>query len=299
MKILTRFLWRRKWTLIGLLFFGCMWYTYRIWELRLGDERLLEVLAGNSYGYEPSVSYLADGDRQVRYVEVGQDSLPLIVFVHGAPASSAFWLDLLRDSLLLSRAKLLAVDRPGYGYSDFGRTLISVREQARLIAEVIREKRERHEQIVVHGSSYGGTVSARIAMDYPELVDGLLLQSASLAPGEEKTYDISYVTNHWSLKWLVPPTLRNANEEKLSHRGQLQQMVDRWDRIRSGVVILHGTADRLIYPGNAYFAAQRLVNASCLDFRMYSGRGHDLLWTKTQELKEALLKLIAFGKENQ
>lgn len=287
-----------RWLWISFLLAGCIWYTCDIWELRMSDREIRTTLAKNPLGYTAEISYFSEMGRDVRYVEIGQDSLPLIVFVHGAPSSSSFWVDLLKDSLLLSRAKLLAVDRPGYGYSNFGQTMISVEEQARLISKVIRKKREQHCEIVVHGSSYGGTVAARIAMDYPELVDGLLLQSASMAPGAEKTYDISHVVRHRPLIWLVPPAIRNANREKLSHRLQLQKMADRWHRIRSGVIIMHGDADRLIYPDNAIYAAKRLVNAACLDFQMFPGRRHDLLWTKTQELKASLVKLLLFVREH-
>lgn len=294
MKTAIHILSRRKWLILAVLALGSLWYTYHISEMRISDAELVAQLERNAYSYIPKVSYLEQGKRKIRYVEVGNDSLPLIVFIHGAPSSSAFWLDFLRDSSLLSEAKLMAVDRPGYGYSNFGKSLISVKEQARLIANVIKTKRHKHKNIILHGSSYGGTVAARIAMDFPDLADGLLLQSASMAPGEEKTYSISYPTSHWSLKWLIPATLRVANAEKLSHKSQLTSMAEHWDKIKSAVIIMHGDADQLIYPPNAIYAAQRLKNASCLDLQMYPGRGHDLLWNKTQELKDALSQLIWF-----
>lgn len=276
---------------------GFLFYTYSFLEMRIADANFRVMLDENPYGYKTDICYYTVGKRKVRYLEIGADSLPLIVFIHGAPSSSSFWETFLKDSLLLSRAKLMAIDRPGYGYSDFGLPEISVKNQAAIIAELLKEKRLHHDKIVLHGSSYGGTVTARIAMDYPDLVDGMLLQSASVKPGAEKTYWISYPTNHWALRWLVPAPLRVANDEKLSHKIQLDSMANLWHRIRSAAIILHGDSDGLIYPQNAYFAKERLVNAASLEVKMIQGRGHDLLWTRRELLVESLLKLLHPGRK--
>lgn len=288
---------RKKRTYLSLALVGFLFYAYDFLEFRLTDTTFVERLAENPYGYTATVERLEVEGHPLRYIEIGDDRLPLIVFIHGAPSSSAFWQTMLRDSLLLQHAKLLAVDRPGYGYSNFGRPLTSVKQQAALIASILREKRDQHDQIILHGSSYGGTVSARLAMDYPDLIDGVLLQSASLAPGEEKTYLFTHITSKWPLNWLIPRTLHVANHEKLSHKDQLEKMAPLWDQVKSAITILHGTDDQLIYPVNAFFAKERLVNASFLEFQMLKGRGHDLLWNKHDLLIESLLKLIHVTKD--
>jgi len=280
-----------------LLLIGIFIFTFDFLKMRMSNEALFQHLKSNPFGYEAKINYHIEDNAQIRYVEIGSDSLPLVVFVHGAPSSSAFWRDFLVDSTLLSNAKLLAVDRPGYGYSNFGRPETSVQRQAELISKVIRSKRKQHQQIIVHGSSYGGTLCARLAMDYPELVDGMLLQSASVAPGKEKTYSISYWTSHWTLSWAVPGALHVANNEKLSHERELNHMQPLWDNIKSATIVLHGLADSLIYPENALFAKEKLVNASFLDVQMLKDRGHDLLWTQPNLLKISILRLIDITKQ--
>ena len=283
---------RRKRFLAALLLLGGFLFIHKSLELRLSDGDLMEALAENPFGLEPRIEYLEQGYRKIRYVEIGHDSLPLIVFIHGAPSSSNFWQSMMTDTALLKEAKLLAVDRPGYGYSGFGKPEVSVEKQAALIATVLETKKQQHQTIIAHGSSYGGTVVARLAMDYPELLNGMLLQSASLAPGEEKTYWISYPTSHWLLRWLMPPTINVANAEKLNHRPQLEKMAQLWDKIKAKTIIMHGTIDELIYPENAYFARNKLTNAQLIDFRLFEGRGHDLLWNKRDELVKGLQKLL-------
>jgi pimeloyl-ACP methyl ester carboxylesterase len=274
-------------------------YAYDFMEMRISTDTFQEILAENPLGYEADFNYHESGGRRLRYLEIGSDSLPLVVFIHGAPSSSAFWKSFLRDSSLLSKAKLLAVDRPGYGYSGYGKPEISVKKQAALIADIIKEKRGRHPSVILHGSSYGGTVAARIAMDFPALVDGLLLQSAALEPGQEKTYQFSHVTENWLLRWLLPGSIHVANAEKLSHRAQLDSMANLWSRIRSAAIVLHGDADGLIYPSNAQYAQQKLTNAVYLEVQMLEGRKHDLLWYQRELLLNSLSKLIQISARGQ
>ena len=283
---------RRKRFYFSLAFIGLLVFAYDFLGMRQNDFALRQHLQRNPFDYEVTIGVHKDSARKIRYAEIGDASKPLIVFIHGAPSSISFWETMLTDSVLLSNAKLMAVDRPGYGYSDYGKPETSIREQARLIAEVIRQKRAEHEEIIIHGSSYGGTVAARIAMDYPNLIDGLLLQSASLAPGEEETYSISYFTHHWLVRWLIPGALRVANYEKLSHQEQLEKMRPLWKNVVSPAIILQGNADKLIYPSNASYAFKRLVNAKSKEMLIADGSGHDLLWTRRNLLVASLMKLL-------
>ena len=287
---------RRKRCYFSIALLGFLAVGYEFAEDRLSDRQLITSLSNNPYGFVAKVKHFIQSDRPMRYVEIGKDDRPLIVFIHGAPSSSAFWLSLLRDSLLLRKAKLLAVDRPGYGYSGYGKPEVSVKKQAALIATILKEKRKTHRKIIVDGSSYGGTVTSRLAMDYPELVDGILLQSASTEPGAETTYWISYPTSHWSLKWLIPGSIQVANSEKLSHKTQLEAMTKGWERIRSACILLHGEDDTLIDPSNLAYARERLRNARVLESRLFAGSKHDLLWTQRQALVQSLLKLVDLAK---
>lgn len=283
---------RRKRFYAFLVVAALLAFFYHFSEMRLSDATLKQVLSDNPFGYKAEIGYYEENGRRLRYLEIGRDSLPLIVFIHGAPSSISFWKGMLKDSNLLSRARLMAVDRPGYGHSDYGRPETSVEKQAGLIGNLLRTVARSHPSIILHGSSYGGTVAARLAMDFPDLVDGVLLQSASVMPGEEKTYWISYPTHHWAMRWLVPGSLRVANAEKLSHRAQLEAMAPLWQRVRAATIILHGTADQLIYPENACYAEERLTNAAYLESFMVEDSGHDLLWTGRELLHQSLLKLL-------
>jgi len=95
----------------------------------------------------------------------------------------------------------------------------------------------------------------------------------------------------------VPAPIRVANAEKLSHRQQLEKMAPLWEHIRSAAIILHGTADNLIYPDNAEYARERLKNALYLEVQLVKDKGHDLLWTGRQLLINSLVKLIRINQD--
>lgn len=277
-----------------LAFFGYALYRFQPFiQNQWDDAKLTAAIAKGNYG-EATFGYLEGPSRKIRYVQLGEDAKkPMLVFIHGSPSSSAFWFNLLRDSVLRSEANLLAIDRPGYGGSGLGVPMISVAEQAKNVAAIIRNRQVVPDQpVILHGSSYGGTVSARVAMDYPAMVDGLLLQSASTAPKEEYTYWATHPTSHWSLSWLLPSSLQTANYEKLSHQEQLENMSGGWENIDATTVILHGTKDWLIYPPNAYYSCDQLVNAKEVVHHMVEGKEHDLITSAPKLLKRYLYRLV-------
>src|ERR1700758_4782917 len=62
-------------------------------------------------------------DRHLHYVTVGDDSLATIVFVHGSPGGWNDFKYYLKDNTLRKKFRLVSIDRPGFGYSDYGHAL--------------------------------------------------------------------------------------------------------------------------------------------------------------------------------
>jgi pimeloyl-ACP methyl ester carboxylesterase len=70
--------------------------------------------------------------RTLYYAAIGEDHLPAILFVHGAPASMTIYKDFFADVELLKRFCMYAVDRAGFGVTD-GRAEPSIKKQAEMI----------------------------------------------------------------------------------------------------------------------------------------------------------------------
>ena len=108
-------------------------------------------------------------NRNIHYVHVGSDTLPLVVFMHGSPGSANAFEDYLADTSLTNHVQLISIDRPGYGYSDFGKAAKSLDQQSRLLKPIL-EKHAASKTILV-GHSLGAPLIVRMAMDFPTLMD--------------------------------------------------------------------------------------------------------------------------------
>ena len=74
------------------------------------------------------------GDRIINYAIVESGDKPLVIFLHGAPGSLSAFIDYLKNKELQKSVNMIAVDRPGYGYSNFGKEETSLQAQAFYIA---------------------------------------------------------------------------------------------------------------------------------------------------------------------
>ncbi len=119
-----------------------------------------------------------DGVR-LHYVDRGEGQPVVLLHGNGAMAKE---LDLSGVLDLASKKyRVIAFDRPGYGYSERPRkTTWSPVEQARLLSRALR--RLGIEQAVVVGHSWGAMVAVAMALEHPAYVSSLLLLSGYYYP---------------------------------------------------------------------------------------------------------------------
>lgn len=233
-----------------------------------------------------------DNGRTIGYMRMMRsDTLPTIFFLHGSPSDLNVYRTYYEDTSLVKWANIIAADRPGYGLSEAGKPEISVRKQAKLMWKIL-EKEGYPSPLYILGSSYGGTVAARMAMMKPDKLDGLVLVSASLAPGMETTYDISYLFRYRLFRKLLPSKINVANDEKLAHFESLEEMAREWSEIRAPVILFQGTKDRLIYPENIDFARNQLVNAGYVEYHLLENERHFLQIKYKNLILKRLRKMI-------
>ncbi len=229
--------------------------------------------------------------RQMHYPEIGADTLPLVVFVHGSPGSWDAFIDFFKDSVLYRQAHLIAVDRPGYGKSEYGTPELSLKEQAALLAPVLAQSPSWKKPVLV-GHSLGGPVVVRMAMDYPGQVGGLLLVAPSIDPQLEKKEWYRPVGNWGLVRKLLPTELDVSNQEILPLKAELEKMLPLWKTIRVPVTVIQGDADVLVPPANAAFAQHMLV-AAPVEMVMLPGVNHFIPWSNPQEIQQAIFKHLS------
>ena len=262
----------------------------RLVQFRMDDKEILAWFRNQNL--VPKIGYFKAVGRTVRYMQVGDNPDATVLFIHGAPSSMSYWKSYLSDSVLLSRATLYAVDRPGYGYSGLADPLPDIAKQAAAIKLIIDSLHKAHRPIIVVGVSYGGPIASRLVMDNPDLVDGLVLVAPPLGPGREKIFWFTYPVENPLVHWVVPRMLQTANTEKIHHREELTKMLPLWDRIHVPVIYLQGQEDELVDTSNESFAREHLKNVPSLDIRMIPGRGHLIAFAEKDRIEKAILELL-------
>ncbi len=280
---------KRMWLLF--LFIIYLFAIQMEWaKFRYNPEKLAQSIFEKTQ-IKPSIQQKEFEGKSIQYLQVGQNAdAPVIVFVHGSPGSLNDYKFYLSDSALSKNATLISIDRLGFGYSDFGKAESSLSCQAKAIAEVLKPFQQN--KIILVGHSFGGPAIAKTAMDFPELVDAVLLIAPSISPELEPSNGWRKILNWKIFQWLGPPALVVCNQEIIPLREELELMLEEWKNITVPVTIIQGENDKLVPKENAYFAKKMLVNSSSFDMKMIENSNHFILWSKPPLIKEAILDLL-------
>jgi pimeloyl-ACP methyl ester carboxylesterase len=256
-------------------------------QFRMSKSEIDEFFRNKMYAGVEHSYYV--GRQKINYLMAGNDSLPLVVFVHGSPGSLSAFIDFMDDTVLLEKTRMVSVDRPGFGASNFGYAEPSLEKQSAELKPIL-EKHKNGKPVYLVGHSLGGPLIARMAIDYPELVDGLIFVAGSVDPELEP--------NEWFrgplatpfLKWMLPRSLRASNDEIYQLKPQLEAMVPLWSQITCKSIFIQGDQDELVPKENVDFAKKMMVNAP-LEVVMYPGMNHFVPWTHPFLIENAILYL--------
>jgi pimeloyl-ACP methyl ester carboxylesterase len=229
--------------------------------------------------------------KEIHYVTSGDKSKPVVLFVHGSPGSLSAFIRYLADSTLLPNAFLITTDRPGFGYSNFGVGEPSLEKQAKILQPLlVKYKKDR--PLILVGHSLGGPLIAKMSMEYPNLIDGLIIVAGSIDPNLEpnETWFRAPLATPF-LSWILPGSFRASNDEIYQLKPQLQEMIPYWKNITCPVIVIQGTADELVPYANADFAKKMLVNAPT-EFVIKDGMNHFVPWSDPELIRGSILKMI-------
>lgn len=211
-----------------------------------------------------------------------------IFFVHGAPGASDNYYQYLRDSALLRKANLYSIDRPGYGFSNFGKAEKSIKKQTEVVAEIIDLLPEQN--VIVLGHSYGGPIAAYASLLSPK-VKSVLMLAPAIDPENEKVFWIAKFAKWKLTKWMVPGAMGVAGDEKFSHVAELEKLQDVWKEVKVPVIHMHGTKDILVPFANLDFSV-REFKPQYLDTIVLENEDHFLPWKRYSLVKKELLKMV-------
>ena len=227
--------------------------------------------------------------RHIHYVLTGNDSLPTLFFVHGTPGSWDAFEDYLKDRDLLQRFRMVSIDRPGFGYSDYGQPEHLTR-QSELISPLFAVLNN-HRPMFIAGHSLGGPMVIKLAADNPTVFSGIVILSGSIDPDEEAPEKWRPVLFMTPLTYFVPGAMRPSNQELWYLKKDLVDLKVDFQKIKCPVYFIHGASDTWVPPANVDYGRKMLVNSSHIEEKLLPGANHFIPWTRFEEIKQVLLKL--------
>lgn len=230
----------------------------------------------------------------LHYAQTGNDSLPSIVFVHGTPGSWSAFQNYLMDSALLRKYRLISIDRPGFGHSDFGNAM-NLSQQSVVISSLLKQIQNRQPVFLV-GHSLGGPMVCRLAIDNPGMISALVILAGSQDPAAEKPEKWRPVIFKTPLNYLIPGSWRPSNEELWYLKKDLVALKPELSKITCPVYLLHGTKDILVPFSNVAYTDKMLTGTSKKEIIIFEDEAakienHFLPSIRFAEIKALLLNL--------
>lgn len=282
---LLRFL-RRYWGRLLLLLL--LVWVYTGFRFRTPDREA--IASFKAEGVALKTGYFARHGKQLHYAQVGDDTrLPLLVFIHGTPGSWADFKAIMKDGSLRARYRMVSVDRPGFGFSDFGEAL-PMQEQVVLLAALLEELRQ-GQSVYLAGHSLGGPVAAWLAAEYPQWVQAICIIAGSLSPAHEPAETWRYYLQPFPLRYLLPGAFRPSNEELVFFKKDVVQLAGKLRRIACPVWIVHATDDMFVPVENVAFMKNEMRLAPYIRDTILPDGNHFLPFNRVPLVCRLLLEM--------
>lgn len=283
-----RKLWKRKrvkgTVIMVLVYLALTQVASSCLQFRMSRQEVMEDFAEEQQ--QPEIYDIVVEGQAIRYATIGDPEKPMVFFVHGSPGSWTAYIDFMKDSLLLQKAFLVSVDRPGFGHSNFGHGEPELEAQSAVLLAVMEHIAPQARPILV-GHSMGGPVIARMAIDSPEAMSALVFVAASVDPVLEPATWYRHVMKWPVVRNVIPRSFRASNTELLPLKGELEEMLPYWEQITVPATVIQGTEDSLVPAGNADFLEEKLQGVP-LRVRMLEGVNHFIPWSHPEEIREAI-----------
>ena len=275
--------------LIGFLILIAVWLVFAqcSMEFRLSDREAKEKFSKT--GVTLVTETIKVDGFGMHYAKTGSDTLPTLFFVHGSPGGWNAFERYMRDQDLLGKYRMISVDRPGFGYSQFGDAR-NLDEQSKLISPVAKLFQNGKSMFAV-GHSLGGPMIVKLQVDNENLFAGLVLLAASNDPNEEKPERWRYVLQNTPLNFFLPGAFRPSNEELIYLKSDLKYLDKEWEKVTCPVWIIHGDKDTFVPVGNVEYTRKKLTKAKSIEIKNLPGAGHFIPWEQYEYIKEVLMQL--------
>lgn len=226
----------------------------------------------------------------LHYVKTGADSLPTLFFIHGSPGSWDAFKGYMMDSALFRHFRIISIDRPGFGYSNFG-SAYRLETQAQMINKII-QKEKNNKPLHLVGHSIGGPVIIQLAQDDPGQFASLTILAGSISPKDEPKEYWRYLFTYSPLKFLMPGAFRPSNDEIVYFKKDLYRIDKGYGLLNMPVTFIHGDKDKFVTVKNVEYGKEKLKHNPRVKVIIIPGAGHFIPWEHFNTFKQHLLGLV-------
>jgi pimeloyl-ACP methyl ester carboxylesterase len=239
---------------------------------------------------------LVSGTFSLHYVDSDAIGKPTVVFIHGTPGSWRSMRRVMADPRLQQAARLIAIDRPGWGASqlqDGQRSVPDFDTQSDLIQPLLQQLKEQSDgqALLLVGHSYGGSLAAYIAYRYPNLVDGVFMAASAIDPELGKPRWYNRAASTWLVARFLRAPLLKANDEIWGVSPALERLLPWWAKADIPMTFLQGDEDELVDPRNFNFA-QSVLSAEDSTVIQLVNQGHLLQIQRSELMADLSLRLL-------
>ena len=273
--------------IIGLFLLVWLIFAQSCMKFRISDNEAKEKFSGS--GVELTTATTEIDGFTMHYAKTGNDSFPTLFFVHGSPGSWNAFERYMQDKDLLGKFRMISIDRPGFGYSNFNKAK-DLDEQSELITPLIKQFQNGKPMFAV-GHSLGGPMIVKLQMDNPGIFTGLVLLAGSVDPDAEKPEKWRPVLYKTPLNYFLPGAFRPSNKELWYLKKDLKELDKHWDKITCPVWIVHGDKDTFVPVSNVDYARKKLSTNQNVTVKILTGARHFIPWEQYEDIKAVLLNL--------
>jgi pimeloyl-ACP methyl ester carboxylesterase len=273
--------------IFGIVLIAWLVFAQSCVQFRISDSEAIKEFA--THGVTLFAENVVVDGFNMHYTKTGNDTFPTLLFVHGSPGSWNAFTRYMVDSALLTQYRMISVDRPGFGDSEFGNAK-NLQEQSDLISPLMQLWKNNKPAYVI-GHSLGGPMAVKLAADNPDYFSGIILLAGSVDPAEEKPEKWRPVLYKTPLKFLVPGAFRPSNKELWFLKKDLKLLKEDFTKVNCPVWIIHGDKDNMVPVGNAAYAKQMLTHSAHVETKILPGASHFIPWDHYKDIKEVLMHL--------
>ncbi|MFT3909984.1 MAG: alpha/beta hydrolase [Ferruginibacter sp.] len=227
--------------------------------------------------------------RHLHYAVCGSDSLPTLVIIHGSPGSWMNYMKFMWDSAMRTKFRIVAIDRPGFGYSDFGKAM-HLQEQCKIILPVL-QKLKSNKPMFLAGHSLGGPIVVKLAADDPSLFQTIVIIAGALDIKQEAKETWRHIMSVRPLYWLLPGAFGPSNTELLYLKNDLIPLQEDFKKVTCNVLFVHGDEDTWVPIQNIAYGKKMMTNARSIVADTLHGVDHQVPWKRHDELEKIFLNL--------